>query len=97
MKTGRPVSEDPRAYKISARLTAAELEEFETYARRQGLTNAEVIKRGIRMQIDAESLGLSNDIIEANMEAYGLLKMGEAVENLKKKKVSRPVDLSDCE
>lgn len=97
MKTGRPVSEDPRAYKISARLTAAELEEFETYARRQGLTNAEVIKRGIRMQIDAESLGLSNDIIEANMEAYGLLKMDEAVENLKKKKVSRPVDLSDCE
>lgn len=97
MKTGRPVSEDPRAYKISARLTAAELEEFETYARRQGLTNAEVIKRGIRMQIDAESLGLFNDIIEANMEAYGLLKMDEAVENLKKKKVSRPVDLSDCE
>ena len=97
MKTGRPVSEDPRAYKISARLTAAELEEFETYARRQGLTNAEVIKRGIRMQIDAESLGLSNDIIEANMEAYGLLKMDEAVENLEKKKVSRPVDLSDCE
>ena len=97
MRTGRPVSEDPRAYKISARLTAAELEEFETYARRQGLTNAEVIKRGIRMQIDAESLGLSNDIIEANMEAYGLLKMDEAVENLKKKKVSRPVDLSDCE
>lgn len=97
MKTGRPVSEDPRAYKISARLIAAELEEFETYARRQGLTNAEVIKRGIRMQIDAESLGLSNDIIEANMEAYGLLKMDEAVENLKKKKVSRPVDLSDCE
>lgn len=57
MRTGRPVSEDPRAYKISARLTAAELEEFEVYARRQGLTNAEVIKRGIRMQIDIEKTG----------------------------------------
>lgn len=89
MRTGRPVSEDPRAYKISARLTAAELEEFEAYARRQGLTNAEVIKRGIKMQIDAESFGLSSDIIEANMD--------EAVENLKKKKVSRPIDLSDFE
>lgn len=54
MRTGRPISEDPRAYKISARLTAAELEEFEAYARRQGLTNAEVIKRGIRMQIESE-------------------------------------------
>lgn len=56
MKTGRPVSEDPRAYKISARLTAAELEEFETYARSQGMTNAEVIKRGIRMQMEAGTL-----------------------------------------
>lgn len=89
MRTGRPVSEDPRAYKISARLTAAELAEFEAYARSQGLTNAEVIKRGIKMQIDAESFGLSSDIIEANMD--------EAVENLKKKKVSRPIDLSDFE
>lgn len=89
MRTGRPVSEDPRAFKISARLTAAELAEFEAYARSQGLTNAEVIKRGIKMQIDAESFGLSSDIIEANMD--------EAVENLKKKKVSRPIDLSDFE
>lgn len=32
MRTGRPVSEDPRAYKISARLTAEELEEFEAYS-----------------------------------------------------------------
>ena len=55
MRTGRPVSEDPRAYKISARLTASELENFEAYARRQGLTNAEVIKRGIQLQIDAEN------------------------------------------
>lgn len=55
MRTGRPVSEDPRAYKISARLTASELEEFEAYARRQGMTNAEVIKRGIRIQIDSEA------------------------------------------
>lgn len=54
MRTGRPVSEDPRAYKISARLTASELEEFEAYAKRQGLTNAEVIKRGIRIQLDSE-------------------------------------------
>lgn len=97
MRTGRPVSEDPRAYKISARLTAAELEEFEAYARRQGLTNAEVIKRGIKMQIDAESFGLYSDIIEANMDENSLLKMDEAVENLKKKKVSRPIDLSDFE
>ena len=56
MRTRRPVSEAPRAYKISARLTATELEEFEAYARRQGLTNAEVIKRGIRMQMEAEVL-----------------------------------------
>lgn len=55
MRTGRPVSEDPRAYKISARLTASELENFEAYARRQGLTNVEVIKRGIQLQIDAEN------------------------------------------
>lgn len=61
MRTGRPVSEDPRAYKISARLTAAELEEFEAYAHRQGLTNAEVIKRGIKMQIDKEKGQKSNE------------------------------------
>lgn len=54
MRTGWPVSEDPRAYKISARLTAAELEEFEAYARRNGMTNAEVIKRGIKLQIEQE-------------------------------------------
>lgn len=54
MRTGRPVSEDPRAYKISARLTAEELEEFEAYARKHGLTNAEVIKRGIKLQIEQE-------------------------------------------
>ena len=54
MRTGRPVAEDPRAYKISARLTAKELEEFESYAKRHDLTNAEVIKRGIKMQLDQE-------------------------------------------
>ncbi|MCQ2081788.1 MAG: CopG family transcriptional regulator [Lachnospiraceae bacterium] len=54
MRTGRPVAEDPRAYKISARLTAKELEEFEAYAKRHDLTNAEVIKRGIKMQLDQE-------------------------------------------
>lgn len=58
MRTGRPVSENPRAYKISARLTASELEEFEAYARKHGLTNAEVVKRGIRMQIDQDNNGL---------------------------------------
>jgi len=60
MRTGRPVSEDPRAYKISARLTAAELEEFEAYARSQGLTNAEVIKRGIRLQIEGMDSAVNN-------------------------------------
>ena len=54
MRTGRPVAEDPRAYKISARLTAKELEEFEAYAKRHNLSNAEVIKRGIQMQLDQE-------------------------------------------
>ncbi|MDD6070306.1 MAG: hypothetical protein PUC12_05735 [Clostridiales bacterium] len=54
MRTGRPVAEDPRAYKISARLTAKEFEEFEAYAKRHDLTNAEVIKRGIQMQLDQE-------------------------------------------
>lgn len=54
MRTGRPVSEDPRAYKISARLTASELEEFEAYAKRHGLTKAEIIKRGIRIQLDSK-------------------------------------------
>lgn len=39
-RIGRPIAEDPRAYKVSARLTATELEEFEVYARRQGMTNA---------------------------------------------------------
>jgi len=96
-KAGRPFSEDPKSHKISARLTAAELEEFEAFAKRNGMTNAEVIKRGIKMQIDSEILGLSSDIIEANMEAYSLLKMDETVENLKKKKVSRTVDLGDFE
>lgn len=56
MRTGRPVSEDPRAYKISARLTATELKEFEDYARAQGMTNAEVIKRGIRMQMEMDKI-----------------------------------------
>jgi len=55
MRTGRPAIEDPKAYKISARLTASELAEFEAYARRNNLTNAEVIKRGIKMQLDQES------------------------------------------
>jgi len=55
MRTGRPVVEDPKAYKISARLTASELKVFEDYARRNNLTNAEVIKRGIQMQLDQES------------------------------------------
>lgn len=54
MRTGRPFAEDPRAYKISARLTAKELEEFEAYARSHNLTNAEVIKRGIKMQLEQE-------------------------------------------
>lgn len=54
MKLGGPISEDPRAYKISARLAAAELEEFEEYARSQGMTNAEIIKRGIKMQIEMD-------------------------------------------
>lgn len=53
-RTGRPIAEDPRAYKISARLTAKELEKFEAYARRQGISNAEVIKRGIWLQIESE-------------------------------------------
>lgn len=39
---------------IRARLTVTELEEFEVYAKSQGMTNAEVIRRGIRMQIEAE-------------------------------------------
>lgn len=56
MRTGIPVSEDPKVYKISTRLTAAELEEFEDYARGQGMTNAEVIKRGIRMQMEMDKL-----------------------------------------
>lgn len=51
MRTGRPVAEDPRAYKISARLTASELEEFEAYAKKHNLTNAQVIKNGIKLQI----------------------------------------------
>lgn len=51
---GRPVTDDPRAYKISARLTASELEEFETYARKHNLTNAEVIKKGIQIQLDQD-------------------------------------------
>lgn len=52
MRTGRPVAEDPRAYKISARLTASELEEFEAYAKKHNLTNAQVIKNGIKLQIE---------------------------------------------
>lgn len=59
-RTGRPIAEDPKAYKISARLTADELKEFEAYARSQGMTNAEVIKRGIRMQIEAMDSVISN-------------------------------------
>ena len=43
MRTGRPISEDPRAYKISARLTASELEEFEAYAKRQGLNRFKIM------------------------------------------------------
>ncbi len=54
MRTGRPVAEDPRAYKISARLTASELEEFEAYAKKHHLTNAQVIKNGIKMQLDLD-------------------------------------------
>lgn len=54
MRTGRPVAEDPRAYKISARLTASELEEFEAYAKKHNLTNAQVIKNGIQMQLDLD-------------------------------------------
>lgn len=54
MRTGRPVAEDPRAYKISARLTASELEEFEAYARKHNLTNAQVIKNGIQMQLELD-------------------------------------------
>lgn len=54
MRTGRPVAEDPRAYKISARLTANELEEFEAYAKKHNLTNAQVIKNGIKLQIELD-------------------------------------------
>ena len=54
MRTGRPVAEDPRAYKISARLTASELEEFEAYAKKHNPTNAQVIKNGIKLQIELD-------------------------------------------
>lgn len=54
MRTGRPFAKDPRAYKISARLTASELEEFEAYARKHNLTNAQVIKNGIQMQLELD-------------------------------------------
>lgn len=54
MRTGRPVAEDPRAYKISARLTASELEEFTAYAKKHNLTNAQVIKNGIKLQIQLD-------------------------------------------
>ena len=54
MRTGRPVAEDPRAYKISARLTARELEECEAYAKKHNLTNAQVIKNGIKLQIELD-------------------------------------------
>ena len=54
MRTGRPVAEDPRAYKISARLTASELEEFEAYAKKHNLTHAQVIKNGIKLQIELD-------------------------------------------
>ena len=70
MRIGRPVSEDPRAYKIGARLTAAELEEFEAYARRQGLTNAEVIKRGIRMQIDSGAMKQSQKVLSETLSIF---------------------------
>lgn len=54
MKVGRTNSETPRAYIISVRLTETELEELEDYACRQGMTNAEVIKCGIKMQLNSE-------------------------------------------
>jgi len=57
MRTGRPKVDNPRAFKVNARLTAKELEEFEAYAKRHNLTNAEVIKRGIKMQLDQEKQG----------------------------------------
>lgn len=54
MRTGRPKVDNPRAFKVNARLTAEELAEFEAYAKKHNLTNAEVIKRGIRMLLDQE-------------------------------------------
>ena len=44
---GRPKLDDPKANKVSMRLSNEELERFEAYAREQGLSKADTLRRAV--------------------------------------------------
>lgn len=54
-RTGRPkVSDDPRAKKITLRVSNEELVRYEAYAEKHNLSKAEILRRGFELLLKAD-------------------------------------------
>ncbi len=55
VKTGRPKSDNPKAFKVSSRLNQEEYERLKKYASIRNLTISQLLRQKILEMIDTES------------------------------------------